>query len=161
MDLSLEVSNLKALLDQHGLKAGLLFLNERVPHRYTAVYRLQQQHLHRVGFVDKLGGAGTELADVPFKDSFCEISVREGHFVTAEASTDRRLDGNPYQAMVGSYVGLPLARAPDGLFGTFCHYDTCGHPDNAAEFLFLQQATQVLAAFLRQADSRPDERAAA
>jgi hypothetical protein len=85
----------KQTLERHGLGAALLFLNQRVPHRFTATYRLGEQRLRRIGFVDKQGGAGQELADLPFKDSFCEISVREGHFVTTESASDERLNGNP------------------------------------------------------------------
>lgn len=146
------LANFEAILQKQGLKAGLRFLNERVPHRYTSVYRLSQQRLRRLGFVDKLGGHGAELAELPFKDSFCEITVREGHFATTESASDGRLAGNPYQSMVGSYVGLPLVSPSDGLFGTFCHYDERGHPVSDTEFVFLQQAVRFLAVFL--VDSR-------
>jgi GAF domain-containing protein len=138
---------LQDLLDAHGLQAGLLFLNARVPHRFTAVYRLSDQRLRRMGFVDKQGSAGPDLADLPFKDSFCEITGREGRFVTTDSSIDDRLDGNPYQALVGSYVGLPLSDAPGALLGTFCHYDHCGHPIDNAELAFLEQASRLLTWF--------------
>jgi hypothetical protein len=147
MTTSNALSTLQNMLDTHGLQAGLLLLNGRVPHRFTSVYRLSEQRLRRMGFVDKQGGEGLDLADLPFRDSFCEISVREGHFVTAEAGTDQRLDGNPYQALVGSYVGLPLADGPGVLFGTFCHYDTCGHPIDEAELVFQAQASRLLTRF--------------
>lgn len=145
---SSSLSNFQQVLQKHGLRAGIVFLNERVPHRYTSVYRLSQQRLRRLGFVDKLGGQGAELAELPFKDSFCEITVREGHFATTESASDDRLAGNPYQSMVGSYVGLPLVSPSDGLFGTFCHYDECGHPVSDTEFVFLQQAVRFLAVFM-------------
>jgi GAF domain-containing protein len=144
---STSLSALQDVLDAHGLQAGLLLLNRRVPHRFTSVYRLSDQRLRRIGFVDKQGGEGPDLADLPFKDSFCEISVREGQFVTTEAGMDDRLDGNPYQALVGSYVGMPLAERPGALFGTFCHYDLCGHPIDEGELAFLEQASQLLTRF--------------
>lgn len=142
------LSHFQQALQKHGLRAGLVFLNERVPYRYTSVYRLSQQRLRRLGFVDKLGGQGAELADLPFKDSFCEIAVREGYFVTPDSASDRRLVGNPNPGAVGSYVGLPLISASDGLFGTFCHYDARGYAVQDAEFAFLQQAVRFLAVFL-------------
>jgi hypothetical protein len=150
MTVSASLSHLQHVLDTHGLEAGLMFLNGRVPHRFTAVYRLSDERLRRVGFVDKQGGQGSKLANLPFKDSFCEIAVREGRFVTTDAGADHRLDGNPYQAVVGCYVGLPLAEKPGSLFGTFCHYDTCSHPVSPEEFLFLEPATQLLARFCLQ-----------
>jgi hypothetical protein len=144
------IADFQQALDARGLVAALAFLNQRVPHRFTAVYQLSDQRLRRLGFIDKQGSSGEELADLPFKDSFCEISVREGGLVTTEASTDKRLDGNPYQAMVGSYVGLPLSAAPGELFGTFCHYDFCKQAIGNDEFLFLEQTSQRLARFCTQ-----------
>jgi hypothetical protein len=144
---STSLTALQEVLDTHGLQAGLLFLNARVPHRFTSVYRLGDQRLRRMGYVDKQGGEDLDLADLPFKDSFCEITVREGRFVTTEAGTDERLGGNPYQALVGSYVGLPLAEGPGMLFGTFCHYDICGHLIDDTELAFLAQASQLLTRF--------------
>lgn len=145
---SSSLSNFQQVLQRHGLRAGLVFLNERVPHRYTSVYQLSQQRLRRLGFVDKLGGQGLELADLPFKDSFCEIAVREGHFMTTDSSSDSRLVGHPYPSAISSYVGLPLVSPSDGLFGTFCHYDERGHPVNDTEFVFLQQSVRILAVFV-------------
>lgn len=144
---STSLSSLQQALDAHGLQAGLLFLNSRVPHRFTAVYRLADDRLRRLGFVDKEGGLGLESAEVAFKDSFCEVAVREGHLVVTDLVSDGRLDEQPNPLMMGSYVGLPLSRGPGALYGTFCHYDTCGHPLDDAELLFLEQATQLLTRF--------------
>ena len=46
---------LRACMDQDGLAAGLRFLNQRVPHRFTGVYQLRDATLHNVGLFDKLG----------------------------------------------------------------------------------------------------------
>ena len=141
------LSNFQNVLDAHGLTAGLLFLNARVPHRYTAIYRLSEEHLRRMGFVDKEGSLGLETADVPFKDSFCEMAVREGHLVVSDVAADARLHDQPNPFMLGSYVGLPLSRGPGVLYGTFCHYDTCAHPLSDTELAFLAQASQLLTRF--------------
>jgi GAF domain-containing protein len=146
------LSNLQDVLDARGLQAGLLFLNARVPHRCTAVYRLSGEHLRRMGFVDKEGGLSTETADVPFKDSFCEVAVREGHLVVSDVAADARLQDQPNPFMLGSYVGLPLSKGPGVLYGTFCHYDTCAHPIDNAELAFLEQASQLLTRFCLRPD---------
>jgi hypothetical protein len=45
--------DLEELLRTEGLHAGLTFLNGRVPHRFTAVYRLDELMLHMVDMVDR------------------------------------------------------------------------------------------------------------
>lgn len=145
---STALSDLQDLLDAHGLHAGLLFLNARVPHRYTAVYRLSEEYLRRLDFVDKEGGLGEATATVPFTDSFCELAVRQGHLLVTDSSADARLRDQPNPFMMGSYVGLPLATTGSGaLYGTLCHYDTCAHPLSDAELVFLQQASERLTRF--------------
>ena len=142
------VSDLQELLDAHGLHAGLLFLNARVPHRYTAVYRLSGEYLRRLDFVDKEGGLGEATATVPFKDSFCELAVRQGPLLVTDTSSDARICDKPNPFMMGSYVGFPLASTgSSALYGTLCHYDNCAHPLNDAELVFLQQASELLTRF--------------
>lgn len=103
-----------------------------------------------MGFVDKKGDVGAAFAEVPFKDSFCEVAVREGHLVVTDVAADARLQDQPNPFMFGSYVGLPLSEGPGVLYGTFCHYDTCAHPLSDAELVFLEQASCLLTRFCRR-----------
>lgn len=145
---STPISDLQDLLDAHGLHAGLMFLNARVPHRYTAVYQLSGEYLRRLAFVDKEGGSGEATATVPFKDSFCELAVKKGHLFVSDFSADARLRDHPNPFLFGSYIGLPLATTGSGaLYGTFCHYDTCAHTLGDAELVFMQQASEILTRF--------------
>ena len=147
---SSSLSNFQAVLQKHGLKAGLVFLNERVPHRFTSVYRLGHESLRRLAFVDKWGSSDPALAEIPLKDSFCERAIQDGPLVVTDSATDARIQGHPNPAGLGSYVGLPLAAGPGELFGTFCHYDVCSRPISEGEFLFLEQAAKVLHAYVGQ-----------
>lgn len=145
------LANFHHVLFKRGLKVGLEFLNQRVPHRFTSVYRLQHGQLHRVAFIDKLGSSGAALAHAALKDSFCEIAVQEGGLVVAtDVKTDPRFQALPNPALLGSYVGLPLASHRGELFGTFCHADEHGYPLSDAEFVFLNEAATVLEAYLEQ-----------
>ncbi len=142
------LSKLENLLSTEGLHAGLKFLNGRVPHRFTAVYRLDELMLHMVDMVDKDGLDDMKLEAVPLGDSFCQFTLREGSFLTTSSGGDKRLDGHPYQGVVESYIGLPLTRADGELFGTFCHYDLAGRPVNDDEYAFLTQVAAVLPRYL-------------
>ena len=144
---STALSELQEALDSQGLNAALMFLNARVPHRYTAVYRLSDAYLRRLGFIDKEGGPGLEFSDVPFKDSFCELAVRQPPLLVTDVVTDPRLQGYPNPGLLMSYVGLPLSVGPGALYGTLCHYDTRAHPLSDAELSFLEQASELLLRF--------------
>jgi GAF domain-containing protein len=137
---------LENILKKDGLKAGLAWLNSRVPHRFTAVYRLDKLVLKSMEVFDKDGASATPpvLAEVPLETSFCQYVLRDGHFATAESATDKRLDGHPYQGVMGSYVGLPLQGSGDSLMGTFCHFDFENHELSDNEFAFLQRVARLL-----------------
>ena len=153
---STALSELRGVLETQGLNAGLMLLNARVPHRYTAVYRLSDDYLRRLAFFDKQGGPGLGFAEVPFKDSFCELAVKQPPMVVTDVVTDPRLDAHPNPGLLMSYVGLPLSVAPGALYGTLCHYDTSAHPLGDAELLFLEQASELLAQFCLRTGVSPD-----
>ena len=152
---STALSELQDVLDHQGLHAALLFLNVRVPHRYTAVYRLSEAYLRRLGFIDKEGGPGLEFAEVPFKDSFCELAVQGPPLRVTDVVMDTRLQGYPNPGLLMSYVGLPLSVGPGALYGTLCHYDTSPHPLSDAELSFLEQASELLLRFCLRTNVAP------
>lgn len=143
-------SDFEQVLATGGLRQGLSFLNLRVPHRFTAVYRLDAGMLRVVEMVDKEGGLeASALEAVPLGDSFCQFTMRDGSFVTPPATgPEERLNGHPYHGIVQSYVGLPLTRSAGELFGTFCHYDFARHPVSEEEYQFLVKAARLLPRFV-------------
>lgn len=137
---------LENILNRDGLKAGLAWLNSRVPHRFTAVYLLDSLVLKSREVVDKDGEAATPpvLMEVPLETSFCQYVLRDGQFITGDSGLDNRLDGHPYQGVMGSYVGLPLQGNADSLMGTFCHFDFENRQLPDDEFAFLQRVARLL-----------------
>lgn len=144
---STALSQLQDVLESQGLDAALMLLNARVPHRYTAVYRLSSEYLQRLAFIDKEGGAGLGFSEVPFKDSFCELAISDSPMMVTNVATDARLQERPNPGVLMSYVGLPLSVGPGALYGTLCHYDTIAHPLSDAEIWFLEQASELLLQF--------------
>lgn len=129
--------------------AGLDFLNARVPHRFTGVYKLEGGILHGMYLHDKQGQIVPEfLKAVPLADSFCQFVLRDGCFVTCDSGQDARLDQHKYQGVMGSYYGLPLLNNYGELYGTLCHFDVTNHALSDAEFAFLQKAARVLPKYL-------------
>ena len=143
------LTELRQTLDHGGVSAGLRYLNERVPHRFTAVYRLVDGTMQNVGFFDKHGEIPPDaLLAVPLTSSFCQFVLRDGQFASGATGHDARLDGHPYPGVVNSYVGLPLTRGGDDLRGTLCHFDfdAIDVPDD--EFEFLRKAALLLPNYL-------------
>jgi hypothetical protein len=143
------MSNLESCLKDGGLNAGLKFLNSRVPHRFTGVFRLGADRLQKVCLVDKNSEVSEDafLQEVPLGDSFCQFVLRDGALRTSLSSSLAMLDGHPYQGVLETYVGLPLVTGPSGLFGTLCHFDFVSQPISDEEFEFLRKAAIVIPAF--------------
>ena len=117
-----ELHDFEEILRDQGTYAALKFLNQRVSHRYSAIYRLDKNDLEIVELIDKLDDAASApLSRVPFSQSFCEIAVRDGGMKTSNSALDKKLDGLPNQGILLSYVGLPLMQHAGKLYGTLCH----------------------------------------
>ncbi|MDO9404892.1 MAG: GAF domain-containing protein [Polaromonas sp.] len=141
---------LESAFGRGGLEEGLRFLNGRVAHRFSAVYRLEDQMLHNMQLVDKVedGFDRTVLQAVPLGDSFCQFVMRDGHFRTSKTSDIDSLNGHPYKGVLESYVGLPLMKIPGELYGTLCHFDFGEKPLSDEEFSFLQKVARLIPRFL-------------
>lgn len=143
------LKELETALTEGGLRAGLVFLNARVAHRCTAVYRLDSNVLRLVELVDKLNDKSSSgPPGVPLADSFCQFVIDNGPLLVVNAKMDARIIASPYRGPVVGYVGLPLTRSPGELFGTFCHYDFCEQPMPDEEYLFLHAAARLLPKFV-------------
>ena len=135
----------EAALEQEGILGAVRFLNKRVLHRFTTVYRLDGDTMRSVYVIDKEGGTGLPaLHAVPVADSFCQFVIRDGSFITPSSIKDQRLFGHKYQNVVSSYIGLPLYDDAGTLWGTFSHLDVVPRPVNNQEIEFLQSATRLL-----------------
>lgn len=148
------LEDLRAALSDGGPGALLKYLNDGVPHRYTAVYRFDGDLLRNVLLCDKLDQIRPDfLLAVPFKHSFCQFVLRDQAFRTEDSRQDRRLDGNPYQGVVISYHSVPLTPGNEGsLWGTLSHFDMSSLTLPDSEFELLQTAARLLGAHLRQLD---------
>lgn len=148
---------LKEALLAGGLPAALAFLNQRVDHRFTAVYLLRDAVMHSVGLHDREFHFDTsDLQSVPIEDSFCQFVLRDGSFATHDSGFDRRLDNHRHQGAMSSYVGLPLSFKGRDLLGTFCHFDFAARPPlPEPEYAFMHLAARVLPDFVRPRPSPP------
>lgn len=139
-----------AALVARGVDAAIAELNAGVPHRYTGIFKLDGELLRNTHIFDKLGEARPEgLETVVLKESFCQIVMRDGYFLTDNTAQDDRLNYSPFKGVVMSYHGVPLLNNAAQLGGTLCHFDLVEQSISDAEFLCLQEAAKLFPAFLR------------
>ena len=151
-------------LKRDGLLAALKVLNDSVPHRYSAMYRLASDgYLVVIAFVDKqCEPCPSYLLSVHQDVSFCQFALKnEGGFRTSNSATDKRLDGHPYQGLVNSYHAAPFMSIDGRVKGTVCHFDKEALPLPDEDFELLRLAARIFPNHLRQSlgmvlDSRRD-----
>ena len=137
------------VLEAMGAEGALKFLNARLPHRYTAIYRLDGGVLKNLYLHDKQGEVRPEfLAEVPLTTSFCQFVLRDGFFSTESSAGDHRLNGHPYQGVMASYTGVPLTDSQGAIVGTICHFDVIDRPMPDDEFILLQDCAKRLPAYV-------------
>ena len=137
-------------LQRKGLEAGLSVLNQRVPHRFTAVFKFDGAMMRNVAIIDKLGEVVPEsIKVIPFENSFCQFVLRDGSFTTHDSAVDDRLQGHVYKGVLNTYEGLPISKNNGELFGTLCHFDFAPLDLPESEFQFLNQAVKVLPPYVK------------
>jgi len=139
-----------------GLAAALRVLNERIQHRYSAVYQLQgRDRLVNLALVDKCDEpCPAYLKNVPYDESFCQFAVREGQFRTDNSALDERLAGHPYQGIMNSYHSVPLVSTEGRILGTVCHFDLAAFALDDEDFELLRLAARVFATYVPRAAAR-------
>lgn len=150
------LEQLRFALQASGIDGGLEFLNQGIPHRYTALYRLHNSTLTNVGLFDKAGEVRAEyLAEIPLESSFCQFVLRDGFFASPNTGEDRRVDGHVYQGKLMAYHGVPVRDRHGELFGTLCHFDMVQCDISSDSFELMQQAALAFAPFLVQESLAP------
>lgn len=136
--------------EKFGIAGGLAALNARVPHRYTALYQLDEGILRNIELFDKAGEVRPDyLAAVPVNDSFCQFVLREGEFRTCDSGQDDRLNGHPYKGAMAAYHGVPVLAGSGELFGSLCHFDTEVQALSDEEFSILEAAAKIISPYLQ------------
>jgi hypothetical protein len=139
-----------AALVARGVDGAIAELNAGVPHRYTGIFKLDGEWLRNTHMFDKLGEARPEaLEAVALSESFCQIVLRDGYFITENTAQDDRLNYSPFKGVVMSYHGVPLLNNFAQLGGTLCHFDMVEQSISDDEFLCLQEAAKIIPAYLR------------
>ena len=111
-------------LRAEGLSMAMRWLNDRVPYRYSAVFRFNGDILHNICLIDKEDPDTSNCPDQPLTESYC-MYIRRSRlgFNVEEASLDSRVEGHPKRLTCQSYYGIPLYDTNGQMLGTVCHFD--------------------------------------
>lgn len=135
-----DVAAFVAVLKGSGLHAALKFLNSRVRHRFTGVYRFAPPLLRNVCLYDRENPALRSMSSLQLKDTYCSIVAINGEpFQTDNATADSRLLLHPARFTALAYYGTPLTDSVGRCVGSLCHWDTRPRvlPPIEREFLLL------------------------
>lgn len=138
------ISEFRTVLDRRGMHAALAFLNARVSHRFTGIYRIDDAVLRNVQLFDRENPSLEIGADAPLRETYCSIVGETNRpFSSAEAGADERLRDHPARNSVISYCGVPI-----GSSGTLCHFDLVARPVPTEEIPVMEEAARIIARLL-------------
>jgi hypothetical protein len=140
-----ELAMLQTQLNSGGAMAGLQFLNGRVPHRFTAIYKFQGAMERAVFIYDKLGQPNERLNAIPLVDSFSQYITASTPFSVTDSATDGRLGEHKHRGVVSSFYGVSLLQADGMPTGSLCHYDFDAQAmPTPEECIFLNRAKSLM-----------------
>jgi GAF domain-containing protein len=118
------IEHFRSTLKADGLVTALLWLNDRVPYRFTAVFAFEGDMLRNVCLVDKKSQTTVQCGDQPITDSYCiYIHRSQDRFSVQDAEGDSRVADHPKRSSYQCYYGIPLLDSSGRLRGTVCHFD--------------------------------------
>lgn len=118
------LQQLRALIRDGDVRGALALLNARTEHRFTSLYRFDDDTLRNVWFHDCEHPARETIDDIPVLASYC-VFVREERstFRVHDSDTDARVADHPKREQIRAYCGVPLLDSMGRMFGTICHFD--------------------------------------
>ncbi|MBR8831446.1 MAG: hypothetical protein N5P05_000931 [Chroococcopsis gigantea SAG 12.99] len=115
---------LKNILFGEGIRAALIFLNGLTEHRFSGLYRFDDDALKNLYFYDRENPTVESSPSVPAMASYCVFVRNSGQrFIMENSLSDERVHDHPAQQEVQSYCGVPLVDRYGQVFGTICHFD--------------------------------------
>jgi len=137
---------LKRILETQGIRNALVFLNHLTNHRFTSLYRFDDETLKSRIFYDRLNPRQEECPDIPLETSYCIFLKQTGEaFLTEDSLSDERVVDHPKRRAVQSYYGVPLVTSTGEMFGSLCHFDFEPRPLEPAAAELLDTLAYLLA----------------
>lgn len=141
------------ILEEEGVHAVLGFLNARVEHRFTGLYRFDPPTLRNVLIYDRENPDLRIGPDAPMERTYCSIvGATEEPFHTPDSHDDERVREHPARESVRAYTGVLLEDDEGEPFGTLCHFDHVPCEPATDDLALLQSLAPSLRAALESRD---------
>ncbi|OWP65081.1 hypothetical protein CDA63_01625 [Hymenobacter amundsenii] len=138
-----EIAEFTALLHQQGVHEALGYLNRRTPHRYTGIYRFDEDMLRSEVLFDRKMADVRQGNDAPMAATYCSLVGRtEAPIEILDATLDLQALG--IETPVISYCGTLMRDGQGRPFGTLCHYDLQRCQERTSDQPLLAAAAQLL-----------------
>ncbi len=136
---------MRAVTQVDGISSAVFMASAATAHRYTGVYRFDDDLLTNLCTWDREEGCMTSGGCVLVHQSFCMHILQSGKaFTVVDSLSDSRLAGHPKRTEFRSYCGAPLLNRRGEVAGTFCHYDPEPNKLGEADFEQVHIAAAVL-----------------
>ena len=139
------LDELRTIKARTGIRSMLAYLNGLTEHRFTALYRFDDDSLQNVFFFDRERPEVSSCPTIPIMASYC-VFVKNGKttFKTCDSHDDARLNGHSKQMEVRSYCGVPLIGEDGKMFGTVCHFDYRALPITDDNVMLMERVAEML-----------------
>lgn len=114
---------LKSQLDAGGILAALKYLNSRIEHRFTAIYKFQGPMQRAVFIYDKLGNSGNRFNAISTSESLSRFITVTQPFGVTDSATDPFVKEQGHSSAVTSFYGVSLSQGSTTPTGSLCHFD--------------------------------------
>ena len=114
---------LKSKLDAGGIMAALQYLNSRIEHRFTAIYKFQGPTQRAVFLYDKLDHPGTRFNAIATSESLGRFITVSEPFGVTDSATDEFMQAHGHRSLVTSFYGISLSPSDTRPTGSLCHFD--------------------------------------
>ena len=114
---------LKSQLDAGGILAALKYLNSRIEHRFTAIYKFQGPMQRAVFIYDKLGHSENRFNAIARSESLGRFITVSQPFGITDSATDPFVKAQGHSSPVTSFYGVSLSQGNTTPTGSLCHFD--------------------------------------
>jgi hypothetical protein len=134
-----------SLIQKEAFMPALRALNASVPHRFTAIFKVDGDRVRNVLLFDKLNLPPPEsFTNFPLADSFCQFVLRDSFLHVDDSTQEAMLAGSPYQGVIRAYHAVALTLLSAEVVGTLAHFDPAPQTLDDAHFGLLVMASRAL-----------------
>jgi len=141
-----EIQEFKNILESSGVHSALHFLNKRTPHRFTGIYRYDQETLRNLALYDVYNPELEKGEDAPMQFTYCSLLKNYETLEINNAAEDIRVKDKIITPVI-SYFGVLMRDLHGAPIGSLCHFDMQPCDERLTDFPLLESAAKILSQY--------------